>query len=366
MTFALISLIFLSLAFFEVLQFFFISKILFLFLLSSFVLIIANQYYFRFDHRFAGKKWFDFVLAFESIIMGLFAVIIFFAPLIEITNFINFFFLEKSFLSSANLHYFLLFGSLAVVILGFFTVKVGPLTKKVRVVDPVFPSALDGLKIVQISDLHIGPTIKVKYVNKIVSKVNHLKPDLIFVTGDLIDSPPAMIVKHLEPFKNLQAKFGIYFVTGNHEYYWGAQPLIELLESFAIKVLKNENEVLEIAGKKIMIAGINDKMASSYDFSVAKSAENSSKADYKILLSHRPEVFPQALEAGFNLQFSGHTHSGQFFPFNLIIGFFHKFYKGLNQHQGLQIYVNQGTGYWGPMNRFAVPCEITCCVLSDI
>ncbi len=226
------------------------------------------------------------------------------------------------------------------------------------------PEALHGFSIAQISDVHVGSTIKRGFVEKIVALVNGLKTDLIAVTGDLVDGSVQQLSRHTAPLAGLTARHGVYFVTGNHEYYSGERAWTAEIRRLGLRVLKNEHVVLNHNGASLVLAGVTDLSARHFDaaeHSDPAAALRGSPADAgaKILLAHQPNSAPAAASAGFDLQLSGHTHGGQFWPWNLFVGFFQPFTAGLYRLRNLWIYVSRGTGYWGPPNRFGVPSEIT-------
>ena len=226
------------------------------------------------------------------------------------------------------------------------------------------PEALHGFSIAQISDVHVGPTIKRGFVEKIVALVNGLKADLIAVTGDLVDGSVEQLSTHTAPLAGLAAHHGVYFVTGNHEYYSGERAWTAEIRRLGMQVLKNEHVVLQHKGASLVLAGVTDLSAHHFDaaqHSDPAAALRGSPADAgaKILLAHQPNSAPAAAGAGFDVQLSGHTHGGQFWPWNLFVGFFQPFTGGLYRLKNLSIYVSRGTGYWGPPNRFGVPSEIT-------
>jgi uncharacterized protein len=253
--------------------------------------------------------------------------------------------------------------SFALTVFGFLEVWRGPLVKEIPVSIPKLPDALKNLKIALISDLHVGPTIHKNYVEKVVGLTNACDADLIFITGDLADAKAETIKEYLQPLANLKARLGIFYVTGNHEYYWDAEGLIEKMRSFGFQTLINENQIVKIDGAKILIAGVTDPVGTyllnGHRPDLEKAAQSAETSQLKILLAHRPDICFEAEELGFDLQCSGHTHAGQFFPFNLVVRRAHKYYRKLNRVGRMWLYVNPGTGYWGPANRFGIPAEIS-------
>lgn len=226
------------------------------------------------------------------------------------------------------------------------------------------PKALEGFSIAQISDLHVGPTIKRGFVERIVARVNYLEADLIAITGDLVDGSVSDLSTHTAPLAGLAARHGVYFVTGNHEYYSGERAWTAELRRLGLTVLKNQHVILQHDGASLLVAGVTDFSAHHFD-----PAQRSDPAAAllgaaagmrpKILLAHQPSSAGAAEAAGYDVQISGHTHGGQFWPWNLLVHYFQPFTSGLNRLKNLLVYVSRGTGYWGPPNRFGVPAEIT-------
>jgi len=247
---------------------------------------------------------------------------------------------------------------------GLFSARRKPAVIEVSIPVADLPLALHGFSIAQISDVHVGPTIKRGFVEGIVRRVNELQADLIAVTGDLVDGSVQQLSMHTAPLAALSARHGAFFVTGNHEYYSGERAWSEEIRRLGLKVLKNEHVVLAHDGASLVIAGVTDFSAHHYDPSQRSDPEAALRgapadAGAKILLAHQPSTAPAAESAGFDVQISGHTHGGQFWPWNLFVGFFQPFTGGLNRLKNLWVYVSRGTGYWGPPNRFGVPSEIT-------
>ena len=259
----------------------------------------------------------------------------------------------------------------AVPVLAVFVTFVGFINARrraaVRNVDlPIagLPARLHGFSIVQISDVHVGATIKHGYVSRIVDAVNALDADMIAVTGDLVDGSVGRLSAHTEPLGRLCARHGAFFVTGNHEYYSGANAWIAELRRLGLCVLLNEHIVLEHDGEAVVVAGVTDFSAHHFDPAhrsdpAAAIAGAPARAAVKVLLAHQPRSAFAAAKAGFDVQLSGHTHGGQFFPWNLVVKVLQPFAAGLHRLDDLWVYVSRGTGYWGPPKRFGAPSEIT-------
>jgi predicted MPP superfamily phosphohydrolase len=226
------------------------------------------------------------------------------------------------------------------------------------------PAALHGFTIVQISDIHMGPTIKRDYLDAIVDSVNGLNADMIAVTGDLVDGSVRQLAAHTEPLSRLSSRHGTYFVTGNHEYYSGVNAWVVELRRLGLCVLMNEHVVLESSGASLLVAGVTDYSAHHYDLAHASDPQRAlagapASVHVKILLAHQPRSAASAERAGFHLQLSGHTHGGQFWPWNFFVRLQQPFTAGLNRLNDLWVYTSRGTGYWGPPKRFGAPSEIT-------
>lgn len=223
------------------------------------------------------------------------------------------------------------------------------------------PPNLDGFKILQISDLHVGPTIRKEFVLKVVEQINSKNADIIVFTGDAIDGMVEDLSSECEPLRLLKSKYGKFYCTGNHEYYWDAPGWIKKFESLGFITLQNETTSIQIDKMTVSISGVNDPAAAIIkqpgpDFKSACPIQN---ADFKLLLCHQPKFADEASKFGFDLQLSGHTHGGQFFPWTLVTNWIHKYNYGLHLVQAMKIYVSRGTGYWGPPVRLGSPSEIS-------
>jgi predicted MPP superfamily phosphohydrolase len=233
---------------------------------------------------------------------------------------------------------------------------------RVRVAIDRLSKTKSGYRIVQISDVHVGPTIGRAFIEDIVARINALQPDLIAITGDLVDGSVAELEEHVAPLAKLQAKDGVFFVTGNHEYYSGADAWIAHLRKLGVRVLRNEH--LRIGGDDgFDLAGIDDAASQGLveghgpDLHKALAGRDGSRAC--VLLAHQPRGIELADTLGVDLQLSGHTHGGQMIPWNFLVRLQQPFVAGLHKLARAQIYVSRGTGYWGPPMRVGAPAEIT-------
>lgn len=244
---------------------------------------------------------------------------------------------------------------------GFFNARRTAAVVRVDVPISGLPAQLHGFSIAQISDIHVGPTIKRGYLQAIVNVVNQLQVDMVAVTGDLVDGTVADLAPHVAPLAGLSSVHGTYFVTGNHEYYSGAHAWIQELKRLGVRVLMNEHVVLPHG---LVLAGVADWSAGHFDSSHrsdphAALAGAPAHAPVRLLLAHQPRSAVEAEKAGFDLQLSGHTHGGQFWPWGWFVRFQQPFTAGLHRLKKLWIYTSRGTGYWGPPKRFGAPSEIT-------
>jgi predicted MPP superfamily phosphohydrolase len=249
-------------------------------------------------------------------------------------------------------------GALSVV--GLFGATAAALqVKKVRVALAKLPAALRGYRIVQITDVHVGPTLGRDFLEEVVRKVNALEPDLVAITGDLVDGTVGQLQDQTAPLKDLRAKDGIFFVTGNHEYYTGdVDEWLAWLKGIGIRPLRNERVMIRDGFE---LAGSDDYSAHGGDHQqdIPKALQGRSPHRPVVLMAHQPRSFEEAASLGVDLQLSGHTHGGQIYPFNYVVALFQPYLRGLYQKGSSQIYVSCGTGTWGPPMRLGTPAEIT-------
>jgi uncharacterized protein len=240
--------------------------------------------------------------------------------------------------------------------------------KRVEVSLARLPRAHDGLNLVQLSDVHVGPTIGAGFVRDVVARVNELSPDIIAITGDLVDGSVEDLREAVAPLANLRARHGVYFVTGNHEYYSGAAQWIAALPSLGIRVLRNERVSIGEGAEAFDLAGIDDHTAVGFGGistteALSRALANRDSERELVLLAHQPRQFAEATRHNVGLQLSGHTHGGQMWPFTFFVRLVQPFVAGLHRRGESQIYVSRGTGYWGPPMRLGAPAEITQLVL---
>lgn len=254
--------------------------------------------------------------------------------------------------------------SLAALIVGALAAMRGPHVRHVDIVVDGLAPALDGFRIAQISDLHVGLNIRRPYVERVVEKTQALAPDLIALTGDIVDGPIARIGHDVEPLAELTSGGRAFFILGNHDCYSGARPWMAHFAAMGMRVLANSHEIVSKDGATMVVGGVVDPAARLYDRSLAPrpdtAAAGSPPGDFRLLLAHNPKLAPLGAAAGWHLQLSGHTHAGQFFPWTLVIHLFHKQHvAGLSREGKMWVYVGAGTGTWGPPVRVGTEPELT-------
>ncbi len=226
------------------------------------------------------------------------------------------------------------------------------------------PAALVGLRVAQISDVHVGPTITGAYLRGVVEQVNALSPDLVAVTGDLVDGTVEALGPDVAELQGLKSRHGTFFVTGNHEYYSGAEAWLAELERLGVRTLPNTHVTLDHDGATVIVAGVHDRSAArmlpSHASDPVAAVAGAPAEGLRLLLAHQPRsAYAAAAVGGFSLLLCGHTHAGQYMPWSFFIGLVQPFAAGLHRLGEMWIYTNRGTGYWGPPNRAGVPAEIT-------
>ena len=250
--------------------------------------------------------------------------------------------------------------SLIAIVNGLRPVVIKSLTVKLN----KLPLSFQGFRLVQISDLHIGPLIDGKWLKRIVDQVNHLNPDIIVLTGDLVDGSVNDLREHVAPLAELRAKHGIYFITGNHEYYSGVDEWCAHVSHLGLTVLRNERvKITNNDGDSFDLVGVDDWAGGQFgqgpDLPKALAGRDDNHA--LILLAHQPAAIAEAAQHKVDLQLSGHTHGGQIWPFNYLVYLQQPYSKGLHRYKNTstQIYTSAGTGFWGPPMRLGTKSEIT-------
>ena len=239
---------------------------------------------------------------------------------------------------------------------------------ELEVVDVKINNLSQPYTIIQISDVHIGGLIDKNFIKSLVEKINLLNGDLVVITGDLVDTKLEFAASALDELKNIKSKYGTYFIVGNHEYFHGVKPIIDYVNSLGIKTLENENVYIGEKNQGFNLCGVYDRFGfryKAYEPNIYKAMENLRNSP-TILLAHQPKYIKE-LETtkGIDLILCGHTHGGQIFPFNFLVKLEQPYVKGLNIHNEFtQVYVNKGTGFWGPPMRLGASSEITILKLS--
>ena len=221
-----------------------------------------------------------------------------------------------------------------------------------------FPSALSGLRIVQLSDLHLTKNLDIEYLETLVVKINTLKVDLIVFTGDIIQTSALHLKEHFKAFKKLESP--AYYVTGNHDIVYGPKPLKKILQNNGVVCLDNKILKLNIKGSTLQLVGIADR------YSFARGIKRPIKELFSkldsdlptILLAHQPKDIEHVKNNRIDIQLSGHTHGGQVYPLNIIVKFFQPYFSGEYTHNKTLLYVTRGLGYWGVKMRYKVPSQI--------
>ncbi|WP_228010853.1 metallophosphoesterase [Nonomuraea phyllanthi] len=254
-------------------------------------------------------------------------------------------------------------GALGTVGYGMASALGDPVIERVKVALPKLDPRLSGLRFAVVSDIHLGPLTGLGHTERIVRMINGLEADVVAIVGDLVDGSVAQLGALAQPLKNLESRYGAYFVTGNHEYFTAAGPQewIEELDQLGVRSLRNERVEIRHQGAVLDLAGVNDLNGESSgdgpDFAKALGGRDAGRST--VLLAHQPVQVEEAARHGVDLQLSGHTHGGQIVPFNLVVGLQQPVVSGLATVDGVQVYVTRGAGFWGPPVRVGAPPEIT-------
>ncbi|RJL31884.1 metallophosphoesterase [Bailinhaonella thermotolerans] len=236
-----------------------------------------------------------------------------------------------------------------------------PLIKRVPVTLARLDPRMSGLRIAVVSDIHLGPLLGRAHTERIVRKINELEADVVAVVGDLVDGSVRELGAAARPLRDLESRYGSFFVTGNHEYFSGADEWVEEVRRLGLKPLRNERVEIAHAGAVLDLAGVDDVTGTGFgrgpDFGKTLGGRDSERA--VVLLAHQPVQAREAARHGVDLQLSGHTHGGQMVPFNLVVPVQQPVVSGLGEVDGTQVYVTNGAGFWGPPVRVGAPPDIS-------
>jgi predicted MPP superfamily phosphohydrolase len=243
-----------------------------------------------------------------------------------------------------------------------------PALRRVEIELPRWPAARDGYRIVQISDIHIGPLLGRDFAERLVERVNALAPDLVAVTGDLVDGRVERLASEVAPFAGLRGRDGVFFVTGNHDHYSGAADWVRAVGALGLRALRNQRVTIGEGTHAFDLVGVDDhrgdlvgRDGGGEDLDAALAGREPGRP--AVLLAHDPSTFKRAATLGIDLQISGHTHGGQIWPFSWFVRLAIPYVAGRYTRAGAQLYVSRGTGFWGPPMRLFAPAEITELVL---
>ncbi|MEW6435373.1 MAG: metallophosphoesterase [Myxococcota bacterium] len=245
---------------------------------------------------------------------------------------------------------------------GFFVAR-RPEVKRVEVPIAGLPKALDGFKVVQLSDVHIGETLDRRFAELVTEQVNALDADAVVLTGDLVDGSVARLRDEVAPFAKLRGKHGVFYVTGNHEYYHGGAAWEAEGRRLGFHVLHNEHRVVGEGDGRLVIGGVTDvegaRFSEAHAPRVDQAFHGAPDGVPRLLLSHQPRFAKRAAGHGVSLMLSGHTHGGQMFPFMFFVKLQQPVIGGFKVLSGVPTYTSNGTGYWGPPFRLGPRGEIT-------
>jgi predicted MPP superfamily phosphohydrolase len=247
---------------------------------------------------------------------------------------------------------------------GAYLANAAPVVRRVPVTLAGLDPALDGLRIVTFSDGHLSATYGGRRFERLVEIVNAQRPDVVAIVADLVDGDVDDLREDVAPLADLVSDQGVFFVTGNHEYFVDTTAWLRHLPTLGVQVLRNERVPIGRGGATFDLAGIDDRTAASsglagHGADLDAALDGRDDATPVVLLAHQPVMVEQARAAGVDLQLSGHTHGGQLWPFDYAVRLDQPAVQGWSRHGGTQLYVTPGAGYWGPPMRVGARPEVT-------
>lgn len=249
--------------------------------------------------------------------------------------------------------------SLVAAVIGLVSARLGPQVVRLEVPLATLPPAADGLTIAHLSDVHLGTILGPSFLERIISQTAELEPDVVVITGDLVDGDPGVVEEMLPQLRTLRAPRGVFAVLGNHEYYAGRERSRALLRDAGFTVLDNAAHELEPG---LVLAGVPDARGSAQtgagEADLTAALDEAGKDAAVVLLQHAPEAEQVAAEAGVDLMLNGHTHGGQLWPFHYLVQRAYPHYAGVYRVGEMTQVVSRGSGQWGPPMRFLAPSEI--------
>lgn len=252
--------------------------------------------------------------------------------------------------------------SFILTFVGYVNAKATPRLKEFDFPISGLRTGMRGFRVAHLTDVHVGPTIGAKTLQAMVDAINSKNPDVVVITGDLVDGKLSDLMESIAPLFSLKSVYGTFFVTGNHEYYSGCAEWISHLKANGVTVLLNEHRVITHMGARLAIAGVTDHKAHhfipSHRCDPHAALHGIAAGTPTILLAHQPVTAQNVPSEKVSLQLSGHTHGGQFFPWIFAVPLQQPVVSGLSNKYKHPVYVSRGAGYWGPPKRIAAQSEI--------
>lgn len=237
-----------------------------------------------------------------------------------------------------------------------------PRLDRVQITLRKLPRAMDGLRIATVSDIHLGPLAGRAHTERVVAAINRIDADVVAVVGDLVDGSVAELGDAAAPLRTIASRHGTFFVTGNHEYFSGAEEWLAEVERLGMRSLRNQRQLVTARGGAIDIAGVNDLAgvgSSTGGPDLAAALDDRDTTTPVVLLAHQPVQVHESAKHGVDLQLSGHTHGGQMVPFNFLVRLEQPVVSGYATFGDTQLYVTNGAGFWGPPVRVGAPPQVT-------